>query len=232
MLVFKIGKICTIPYPECLRLGSTYSLSLSFEATIDFFGMFGTIALERTSCQAGAYSATSTPILSNMWAVIIYGHAKSSYRYANRLSDYLEDIGTMNIGEFELDPLIDFYYPALIPPLSVLAIREDIRKNFPISVESAVVGGMSLFTLEKNKQSSLQNLIRMNYSNDNLITLIGITWEQEEMKTWRNEVLMKFSINPNLVLSRYKPNALYDAFTKNRYFRAGACIIALTRLLG
>ncbi|GBC48214.2 hypothetical protein GLOIN_2v1533231 [Rhizophagus irregularis DAOM 181602=DAOM 197198] len=211
MLVFKIGKICTIPYPECLRLGSTYSLSLSFEATIDFFGMFGTIALERTSCQAGAYSATSTPILSNMWA---------------------EDIGTMNIGEFELDPLIDFYYPALIPPLSVLAIREDIRKNFPISVESAVVGGMSLFTLEKNKQSSLQNLIRMNYSNDNLITLIGITWEQEEMKTWRNEVLMKFSINPNLVLSRYKPNALYDAFTKNRYFRAGACIIALTRLLG
>ena len=52
------------------------------------------------------------------------------YRYANRLSDYLEDIGTMNIGEFELDPLIDFYYPALIPPLSVLAIRADIRKTF------------------------------------------------------------------------------------------------------
>ncbi|CAB4381315.1 unnamed protein product [Rhizophagus irregularis] len=24
-------KICTIPYPECLQLGSTYSLSLSFE---------------------------------------------------------------------------------------------------------------------------------------------------------------------------------------------------------
>ena len=61
----------------------------------------------------------------------------------------------MNIGEFELDPLIDFYYPALIPPLSVLAIRADIRKNFPISVESAVMGGVSLFTLEKNKHPAL-----------------------------------------------------------------------------
>ncbi|GBC36208.1 uncharacterized protein OCT59_022036 [Rhizophagus irregularis] len=156
---------------------------------------------------------------------------REGYRYANRLSDYLEDIGTMNIGEFELDPLIDFYYPALIPPLSVLAIRADIRKNFPISVESAVVGGMSLFTLEKNKQSSLQNLIRMNYSNDNLITLIGITWEQEEMKTWRNEVLMKFLHNPNLVLSRYKPNALYDAFTKTDILEPEH-VLALTRLLG
>ena len=84
---------------------------------------------------------------------------REGYRYANRLSDYLEDIGTICVGEFELDPLADFYYPALIPPLSVLAIRADIRKNFPISVKSVVVGEMSLFTLEKNKRSSLQNLI-------------------------------------------------------------------------
>jgi len=76
---------------------------------------------------------------------------REGYRYANRLSDYLEDIsiGIIYVGEFELDPLADFYYPALIPPLSVLAIRADIRENFIISVESAVVGGMSLFTLEK-----------------------------------------------------------------------------------
>ncbi len=38
------------------------------------------------------------------------------YRCANRLSDYLEDIGTISVGEFELDPLADFYHPALIPP--------------------------------------------------------------------------------------------------------------------
>ncbi|CAB4475328.1 unnamed protein product [Rhizophagus irregularis] len=66
-----------------------------------------------------------------------------------RLSDYLEDIGNAYVCEFELDPLADFYYPALIPPLSILANRSDIRKKIPISVESAVMGGVSLFTLEK-----------------------------------------------------------------------------------
>ncbi|CAG8630570.1 1753_t:CDS:2 [Funneliformis mosseae] len=39
--------------------------------------------------------------------------------------------------------------------ISESANRADIRKNFPISVESAVVGEISLFTLEKNKQFSL-----------------------------------------------------------------------------
>src|SRR5215469_4212464 len=137
---------------------------------------------------------------------------REGYKYVDRLSDYLEDIGIIYVGEFELDPLADFYHPALIPPLSILASRVDIRKNFPISVESAVVGGMSLFILEKNKRSSLQNLIQMNYGN--LTTLIGITWEQEEMKTWRNDVLMKFLHHSNLALSKHRPGALYDAFTK------------------
>ncbi|CAG8819143.1 22804_t:CDS:1, partial [Racocetra persica] len=67
---------------------------------------------------------------------------REGYKYVDRLSDYLENIGTMYIGEFELDPLADFYYPALIPPLSVLAIRADICEKFIISVESAVMGGM------------------------------------------------------------------------------------------
>ena len=80
---------------------------------------------------------------------------REDYKYIDKLSDYLEDIGIIYVGEFELDPLADFYHPALIPPLSILASRADIRKNFPISVESAVVGGMSLFTLEKNKRSFL-----------------------------------------------------------------------------
>jgi len=102
---------------------------------------------------------------------------RKGYKYVDRLSDYLEDIGIIYVGEFELDPLADFYHPALIPPLSILTSRADIRKNFPISVESAVVGGISLFTLKKNKRSTLQNLIQMNYSSDNLTTLIGITWE-------------------------------------------------------
>ena len=94
------------------------------------------------------------------------------YRYTNRLLDYLEDIETIYVSKFELDPLVDFYYPALILPLSVLVISADIHKNFPITVDSAVEGGMSLFTLEKNKRSSIQNLMEMNYSN--LSTLIEI----------------------------------------------------------
>src|SRR6266496_4368283 len=139
---------------------------------------------------------------------------REGYRYANRLSDYLEDIGTMNIGEFELDPLINFYYPALIPPLSVLTIRADIRKNFPISVESAVIGGVSLFTLEKNKRPALQNLIHKNYPSNSLLILIGMSWDHKETKAWRDDVLKKFLHYSNLILSRYKPNALYDVFTK------------------
>jgi hypothetical protein len=49
-------------------------------------------------------------------------------------------------------------------------------------MESVVMGGVSLFTLEKNKRSSLQNLIQKNYSSDNLSVLIKITWECEETK--------------------------------------------------
>ncbi|GES94716.1 hypothetical protein GLOIN_2v1639659 [Rhizophagus clarus] len=58
-----------------------------------------------------------------------------------RWIDPNEDIGTIYVAEFELDPLANFYYPALIPPLSILANRSDIRKKIPISVESAVMGG-------------------------------------------------------------------------------------------
>ena len=74
---------------------------------------------------------------------------REGYRYANRLLDYLEDIGITYICEFELDPLADFYYPALIPPLSVLAIRADICEEFAISVKSVVESEISLFTPEK-----------------------------------------------------------------------------------
>jgi hypothetical protein len=155
---------------------------------------------------------------------------REGYKYVDRLSDYLEDIGTLYVGEFELDPLADFYHPALIPPLSILASRSDICKRVPISVESAVMGGMSLFTLEKNKRSSLQNLIQMNYSINNLTTLIGITWEQEEMKTWRNDVLMKFLHHPDLAPSKHKPGALYDAFTKTSVL-GSEHILALARAL-
>jgi hypothetical protein len=81
-------------------------------------------------------------------------------------------------------------------------------------VESAVVGGMSLFTLEKNKRFSLQNLIQINYSSDNLTMLIGITWKHKETKAWKNDMLMKFLHHSDLSPSKHRLGALYDAFTK------------------
>ncbi|GBB87529.1 hypothetical protein RclHR1_00140033 [Rhizophagus clarus] len=139
------------------------------------------------------------------------------YRCANRLLDYLENIGTISVGEFELDPLADFYHPALIPPLSTLAERVDIRKKFIISMESVVMGGVSLFTLEKNKCSSLQNLIQKNYSSDNLSILIEITWEREEMKTWRDDLLVKFLYHSNLAPAKIEEleKARIDTITED-----------------
>jgi len=151
------------------------------------------------------------------------------YRYVNRLSDYLKDIRITYICKFELDSLADFYYSALILPLSVLTIRVDIRKKFIISVESAVMEEMSLFTLEKNKWTLLQNLIQINYFIDNLTTLIKITWKQEEMKTWRNDVFIKFLHHSNLAPSKHRPGALYDAFTKSSVL-GPEHILALVRI--
>ena len=74
---------------------------------------------------------------------------REGYKYVDRLSDYLEDIRIIYVGKFELDPLTDFYHLALIPPLSILASRSNICKKFPINIESAVIGGMSLFIPEK-----------------------------------------------------------------------------------
>ena len=104
------------------------------------------------------------------------------FKYTYWLSDYLEDNGTVNDNGFEFDPLDDFRHPALIPPLSILASRIDICEKYSISVESVVENGMSLFILEKNKWSSLQNLIQINYPSNSLSTLIGITWERKETK--------------------------------------------------
>ncbi|CAG8570896.1 1968_t:CDS:1 [Gigaspora margarita] len=88
---------------------------------------------------------------------------REGFIYTDKLSDYIEDIWSRS--------KFDFSYPALIPPLSILA-RPGICKRFPISVKSAVKSGISLFIQEKNKQSSLQNLIQMNYFNENLTILL------------------------------------------------------------
>ena len=76
------------------------------------------------------------------------------------------------------------------------------------------MGGVSLFTLEKNKRLAFQNLIHKNYPSNSLSILIGMSWDHEETRAWRDDVLKKFLHHPNLALSNHRPGALYDAFTK------------------
>jgi hypothetical protein len=90
------------------------------------------------------------------------------------------------------------------------------------------MGGVSLFTLEKNKRSSLQNLIQKNYSSDNLSVLIEITWEREETKAWRDDLLVKFLHHSNLAPAKYRPGALYDAFSRTNVL-GSEHILALAR---
>ncbi|CAJ0827490.1 4701_t:CDS:2 [Entrophospora sp. SA101] len=62
-------------------------------------------------------------------------------------------------------------WPSLIPPLSIIA---GIKRGYSssITVRSAVKGGMDLFTIEKNGQTALQNLIQMNYSENELSKIL------------------------------------------------------------
>ena len=64
------------------------------------------------------------------------------------------------------------------------------------------------------KISLLQILLQANWHNFTLYQLLKLYWGHKEIKAWRNDVLMKFLYHPNLTPSRYRPGALYDAFTK------------------
>ncbi|RHZ84526.1 hypothetical protein Glove_80g23 [Diversispora epigaea] len=107
------------------------------------------------------------------------------YKYVSNLSHYLEDIPPIDIDEYSTIYLsADFFHSALIPPLSILARRRDICRRYPISVGTAVEGGMKM------------------------------CWGDNETREWQDNILMKFLHCPNLMTSKYRPNALYDAFSK------------------
>ncbi|CAG8648581.1 1349_t:CDS:1 [Diversispora eburnea] len=138
---------------------------------------------------------------------------RDSYKYVEDLSYYLEDILPIDTDKYgTIHLLADFYYSALILPLSTLTVRRDLCRRYPISVGTVVEGGMSLFTKEKNGKTFLENLIRMNYSS--LSALLEMRWEDNEIWEWRDNILTRFLHHPNLILSKYRPNALYDAFSK------------------
>src|SRR6266487_4509147 len=77
-----------------------------------------------------------------------------------------------------------------------------------------IVSERSLLTVINKKISLLQILFKANWHNLTLCQLLKLCWRHEETKAWRNNVLMKFLHHPNLAPSKYRPNSLYDAFTK------------------
>ena len=98
----------------------------------------------------------------------------------------------------------------LIPPLHELPIFLSFISYHIWNI----VSERSLLAVVNEKISLLQNLLKANWHNLILCQLLKLCWEREEMKVWRNNVLIKFLHHPNLAPSKYRPNSLYNAFTK------------------
>ena len=77
-----------------------------------------------------------------------------------------------------------------------------------------IVSERSLLTVINKKINLLQILLKANWCDFTLCQLLKLCWEPKEMKAWRNNILIKFLHHLNLALSKHKPSALYDAFTK------------------
>ncbi|CAG8658144.1 8598_t:CDS:1, partial [Diversispora eburnea] len=71
----------------------------------------------------------------------------------------------------------------------------------------------SLLSLIDRKTSLLQVLLEV-YNDYAIRWLLKIDWNSIETREWRNDILVKFLNHPNLMPSKHKLNALYDAFTK------------------
>ena len=101
----------------------------------------------------------------------------------------------------------------LIPPLHELPI---LRRYFSFISYRIwnIVSERSLLAVVNEKISLLQILLKANWHNLTLCQLLKLCWEREETKVWRNNILMKFLHHPNLAPSKYRPEALCDAFIK------------------
>ncbi|GBC03482.1 hypothetical protein RclHR1_05140016 [Rhizophagus clarus] len=101
----------------------------------------------------------------------------------------------------------------LIPPLHESPI---LRRYLSfISYHIWVIASeKSLLAVVNEKISLLQILLQANWHNFTLCQLLKLCWEHEEMKAWRNNILMKFLYHPNLAPSKYRLGALCDAFIK------------------
>ncbi|GES86497.1 hypothetical protein GLOIN_2v1770738 [Rhizophagus clarus] len=101
----------------------------------------------------------------------------------------------------------------LIPPLHESPILRRYLSFISYRIW-AIASEKSLLTVINKKISLLQILLEVNWRDFTLCQLLKLCWEHKEMKAWRNNILMKFLHHLNLAPSKYRPSALYNAFTK------------------
>src|SRR6266496_2321862 len=101
----------------------------------------------------------------------------------------------------------------LIPPLHESPILRRYLSFISYRIWG-IVSERSLLAVVNEKISLLQILLQANWHDFTLCQLLKLCWRHEETKAWRNNVLMRFLHHPNLAPSKYRPNSLYDVFTK------------------
>ena len=101
----------------------------------------------------------------------------------------------------------------LIPPLHELPILRRYLSFISYRIWD-IVSERSLLTMINKKISLLQILLKANWHNFTLCQLLKLCWKRKETKVWKNNVFIKFLHHPNLTSLKYRPSALYDAFTK------------------
>ncbi|CAJ0639434.1 16366_t:CDS:1 [Entrophospora sp. SA101] len=101
----------------------------------------------------------------------------------------------------------------LIPPFNEMPI---LRKclSFASNKIWNIVAEKSLLTKIDGKLTLLDILLKANWNELVICNLLKLCWNSRETREWRNNILMNFLHHPNLTPSKYRPNALYDAFSK------------------
>jgi hypothetical protein len=101
----------------------------------------------------------------------------------------------------------------LIPPFNEIPI---LRKCLSIVSNKIgdIVAEKSLLTKIDGKVSLLEILLKGDWNSFAICNLLQFSWDSKKTRKWRNDILAKFLYHPNLIFSKYRPNALYDAFSK------------------
>ncbi|CAJ0760797.1 14991_t:CDS:1 [Entrophospora sp. SA101] len=117
----------------------------------------------------------------------------------------------------------------LIPPFNEMPI---LRKclSFASNKIWNIVAEKSLLTKIDGKLTLLDILLKANWNELVICNLLKFGWDGKETREWRDNILMKFLHYPNLIPSKHRPNALYDAFIKTNVLGPDH-ILALARAL-